>query len=89
MRNVDLCIDRIVLENEVDEGRVIDANRFVEDALRLLGERLENAPKEFWANRDRVIVDDLRVDDVFTKDLRGTQSAAELAEALYQALLRR
>jgi hypothetical protein len=84
---MELTIDRIVVETEADDRQLSTASRVVQDAIKLLGDRLKATPFAQWSDGRARVLDELRVDALSAEDLLGPRGAERLAEALYRNLL--
>jgi hypothetical protein len=86
--DLDIRIDRLVLELGPGPGGTPERRAILEAALRRLGERLANSPFQGQPLRS-IALERLSIDTLSTEELLGPRGAERLADELYTALTRK
>ncbi|OJH34509.1 hypothetical protein [Cystobacter ferrugineus] len=87
-RDLDIRIDRLVLELGGGPSGTPERRALLEAALRKLGERLANAPFRFQPLQ-AIALERLSIDTLSTEELLGPRGAERLADELYAEITRR
>jgi len=89
MTDVLLEIAGVTVETEAERGRVESAAPVVQEAFRLLAQRLRGTPFEQFTNARAYAIDRIEISALPLDELLSARGAERLADELYEQIFRR